>query len=225
MSSMSLFEAVATRRSMRAFLPEPLSQEVLTRVFAVAQQAPSWCNIQPWRVIVTSPPTTAAVREALVTAARTSMPAPELPFPGAYPEPYLTHRRACGGALYQAMGIGREDKAAREGAWMRNFELFDAPHVAIVSMDRRLGPYAAVDIGCWLQTLLLAVTAEGFAACPQASLATYPQALRGVLPIPAEEAILFGVSLGRVAPDAPANRCTTSRSPLAENVRLLTAQP
>src|SRR5262249_18462365 len=96
-----------------------------------------------------------------------------------------------------------------------------APHVAIVSMDRRFGLYAALDIGCWLQTVLLAATAAGVATCPQASLATFPDPVRQLLAIPDEEAILFGLALGREDTAAPANRCRTERSPLAENVRLL----
>src|SRR5262249_40137781 len=148
-------------------------------------------------------------------------PSPDVPFPIEYPEPYKAHRRACGGALYQAMGVAYDDKAARYDAWMRNFEAFDAPHVAIVSMDRRFGLYAALDVGCWLQTALRAARAEGRATCSQASLATYPAAARKVLGIPDGELILFGISLGWEDTAVPANACRTERSPVGDNVRFL----
>jgi len=96
--SADLGDALERRRSARAFLPEPIERPELLRLFAMAQRAPSWCNIQPWRVWVTSPPATAALSADLLAAARASLPAPEVPFPGHYPEPYLTHRRACGPA-------------------------------------------------------------------------------------------------------------------------------
>jgi nitroreductase len=214
----ALAAALEGRRSARAFRPEPVPAEELRRLFAMAQRAPSWCNIQPWRVWVTSPPATGEVSAALLAAARSSLPAPDLPFPGEYPEPYLTHRRACGFALYEAMGIARDDKARRYDAWLRNYELFDAPHLAVVALDRALGPYGILDVGVWLGVLLTSAAALGIDTCPMASVAAYPAPLRGAFGIPPELTILFGVALGRAEPDAPANRCRTTREPLDANV-------
>lgn len=159
---------------------------------------------------------------ALREAARSGeAPHPEFPFPVEYPDPYAGHRRACGAALYQAMGVERQDMQARWEAWMRNFEAFEAPHVAMVGIDRRLGVYAALDVGCWLQTVLLLATEAGVATCPQASLATFPRVVRSVLPIPDEVALLFGIAIGLEDPSVPANACRTARSALAENVSFL----
>jgi nitroreductase len=218
---MDVFDAILARRSVRGFREQPVPRELLTRIFAVAQRAPSWCNIQPWRVALTAKPVTDELCQRLIAAAQSSGPAPEVSFPIEYPEPYRSHRKACGAALYEAMGVAYHDKAARYRAWMRNFEGFDAPHIAIVSMDRRFGVYAALDIGCWLQTVLLAATASGLATCPQASLATYPEPVRQLLGIPEGEAILCGIALGYVDETVPANACYTDRAPLADNVRLI----
>lgn len=217
MTLADLHAVLAARSSIRAFAPTPLSRARLEALFATAQRAASWCNIQPWRVVVTEPPHTDVVRAALVAAARSSMPGPELAFPLDYPEPYQQHRRQCAGALYGAMGIARDDKAARYDAWLRNFALFDAPHLAVVAVDPRLGPYALVDVGVWLGTLLAAAAADGVAACPMASAVAYPAVLRAHLPIAAEHQLLFGVALGTAA-DAPANACRTDRAPIAANV-------
>ena len=115
------------------------------------------------------------------------------------------------------MGVARDDKAGRYAAWLRNFELFDAPHVAVVSVDKRLGPYAILDIGVWLGTLLAAAAADGVATCPMASVVTYPKPLRALLPIADEQQLLFGIALGTAA-EAPANACRTARAPLDANV-------
>jgi nitroreductase len=222
---MNLADAIRNRRSVRGFLPDPVPRPVLARMFELAQRAPSWCNIQPWRVALTSPPLTGRLVARLGEVAQTTLPAPEVAFPGEYPEPYLAHRRACGAALYQAMGVARNDHVGRKTAWFRNFEAFGAPHIAVVSVDRRLLVYAVLDIGCWLQTLLLCATAEGLASCPQASLASYPGPLRELLDIPEGEVILCGVAIGYEAKDVLANRCYTERAPADQNVRWLGFEP
>jgi nitroreductase len=218
---MDAFDAIATRRSARAFRPDPVPKETLERVFGAAQRAPSWCNIQPWRVVVTAPRVTDALRTRLLAATAQQPIEPDFPFPGDYPEPYLGHRRTCGVALYQAMGVARGDGEGRRRAWVRNYEVFGAPHAAIVAMDRRWGIYAAIDVGVWLGTLLVALTAEGLSACPQAALAAYPGALRELLPIRPEEGVLFGIALGHADGASPVNQFRTDRAPLTDNVQFV----
>src|SRR5207302_1473019 len=201
---------IPDRRSIRAFRPEPVPRDELAAMFAAAQTAPSWCNTQPWRVAVTEPPKTRALADAMVAAAKSALPHAEVPFPLDYPSPYKEHRVACGVALYQAMGIARDDKASRYGAWLRNYAFFDAPHVAVVACDRRLGPYAYVDVGVWLGYVLVAAAERGIATCPMASVAAYPEPLRAHLPIAETDIILFGLALGRADDASPTNAYRTT---------------
>jgi nitroreductase len=219
----ALERALAGRKSVRGFRPEPIERADLERLFAAAQRAPSWCNIQPWRVWITSPPATAGLTAALLAAAQTSTPAPDVRFPVDYPEPYLAHRRACGGALYGAMGIGRDDKARRWDAWLRNYAAFDAPHVAIVARTRALGEYATLDVGVWLGVLVATAALMGIDLCAMASTAAYPQVLRERLGIPTDLDVLFGIAIGREDPAVPANACRTTREPLAANLTFVDA--
>lgn len=217
----TLERVLGARKSVRAFLPTPVPRERLARVFAAAQRAPSWCNTQPWRVVVTEPPRTDVVRDALVAAARGGLPSPDVPFPMDYPEPYLAHRRACGFALYGAMGIARDDKSRRYDAWLRNYQIFDAPHLAVVGVDRRLGPYALIDVGVWLGQLLAAFTADGLAACSMASIAAYPKVLREQLGFAPEVDLLFGIAIGLEDEASPINQFRTARDPIEANVTFL----
>ena len=209
------------RQSIRAFKPDPLPRATIDQLFGAAQRAPSWCNVQPWRVVVTEPPLTQTLAAELQAAAKSQLPHAEVPFPLDYPSPYKEHRVACGVALYQAMGIARDDKAKRYDAWLRNYALFDAPHLAVVACDRRLGPYAYVDVGVWLGYVLTAAAALGVDTCPMASVAAYPEALRARLPIAETDIILFGITFGRADEEAPANKCRTTREPVAANVRVV----
>ncbi len=212
-------ELLDERYSVRGFLPEPLAESTLETLFAMAQKAPSWCNIQSWRISLTKPPQTKALSEALVAAAKSRLPTPDIEFPLVYPEPYNQRRRECGGALYGAMNVARDDKTGRYDAWLRNYELFDAPHVAVVSRDKRLGEYATLDVGVWLGMFLVAAQSLGVDACAMASVAAYPETLREHLGIPENELVLFGIALGKADPNVPANKARTTRQELATNVR------
>jgi nitroreductase len=211
------------RRSIRGFRPDAIPRADLEQMFSAAQRAPSWCNVQPWRIAVTEPPATAALAEVMQAAARAGFPSAELPFPLDYPPPYRERRIACGAALYQAMGVARDDKAGRYDAWLRNYAFFGAPHLAVVACDRRLGPYAYLDVGVWLGYLLTAAALRGIATCPMAAVAAYPGPLRQHLPIADTDVILFGLALGYADDDAPANRCRTGREPIASNVTFVGA--
>ncbi|MCZ6831378.1 MAG: nitroreductase family protein [Gammaproteobacteria bacterium] len=56
-------DIVATRKSSRAFKPEPVDQAVLDQVFHVSLRAPSNCNTQPWQAHVASGEAVAQLRE------------------------------------------------------------------------------------------------------------------------------------------------------------------
>jgi len=220
--SMDVLTALELRQSIRGFQSQPVPEEVLREVFGAAQRAPSWCNIQPWRVWLASGERRIRLGRALVDAAGRDLPSPEVDFPVTYPEPYQSHRRQCASVLYGAMGVAREDREARQAAWMRNFASFDAPHVAIVGVDTSLGFYVGVDIGCWLQSVLLAASARGLAACPQASVSIYPSAIREVLPISEDVSILFGIAIGYASEGAAVNQARTSRGDVDANITFVT---
>lgn len=216
-----LEQSILTRRSVRAFLPREVPRDILRGIFDRAQRAPSWCNIQPWRAFVASGETRARLAEATLAAAREGAPRPDVPFPVDYPEPYATHRRQCGKALYEAMGVERHDHEGRQSAWLRNFVAFDAPHIVLCGVDRRFDLWAALDVGCWLQTILLLATQQGIATCAQASLSLYPDVARPILGIGDDIKILFGIAMGYEDTSVAANDCRTVRDPVDNNVRFI----
>ncbi len=216
---MDVFAALAQRHSVRGFQQREVARDVLERIFTAAQLAPSWCNIQPWRVVVTGGAQTKSVGDAIRGAAEGGSISADFPWPSAYPEPYGRHRKECGVALYTALGVARDDLEGRKDAWLRNFNGFGAPHIALVGVDERMMPYAAIDLGCWLQSVLLAATAEGLGTCAQAALATQAEAVRPLLQWDENVGLIFGIALGYEDESAPANDARTTRSPLADNVR------
>ncbi len=120
--------------------------------------------------------------------------------------------------MYHEMGIERGDHAGRLAALARNFELFDAPHVAIVCMERQFGLGVALDVGMYVQSLMLALWARGVGSCAQASLRLYPHIIRRELEIPDNLRVMCGISFGYEDPSVPANRTRQKREPIETNV-------
>jgi nitroreductase len=197
-------------------LPKPVPRELVNEALALAVQAPSNSNIQPWRVVFASGPTRDRLVAALLEAAHHG--APNIP---PLPESFRHFRKDLGAEVYGAMGITREDKAGHDAAVLRNWEFFRAPLAGIVCMHRDLGPADALSVGMFLQTLLLALTARGLGTCVEVSVAGYPEIVRAQLGIPAELTILCGLAVGYADTDFPANRLHAKREPIEKNVAFL----
>ncbi|WP_299730239.1 nitroreductase [uncultured Tateyamaria sp.] len=208
----TLADLLRARYSCRAFLDRPVPKDDITRIIAAARHVPSWCNAQPWQLIITDGAATGRFRTALFEAASTTAPAPDLPWPESYPGIYGDRRRACGFQLYDTVGIEKGDRAASTKQMMENFSLFGAPHVAIVTAPRALGPYGAMDTGGFVTAFCLAAQALGVATIAQASVAAQGPFIRAHFDIPEDAMILCAISFGYADPDHPANSFRTTRA-------------
>jgi len=213
-----LDEAIRERRSVRGFLPTPVPRDVLEEVLGLAQRAPSNCNVQPWRVYIASGDALEKLREALLEAVTTGaspvMVTPIDEFFGGYRQKQV----ACAVELYGKMGIERNDRLGRLKAGLRNFEFFDAPHVAYICMARSFGIGVALDVGMYVQTLMLAMQSRGIGSCAQAALRAFPEIAGQHLGIPDDEQILCGLSFGYEDSTVPANQTRQPRDPIFGNV-------
>ena len=217
------FDAIVReRRCVRGFDAErPVPREVIREVFQLAQHAPSNCNVQPWRVVIASGATRDRLKERLCAAFDSGdMGDPEDPI-DTFPDDYRRLQVACAVEMYGKMGVARGDWQGRMAALRRNFELFDAPHVAVVGMDKRFGVGVAVDVGIYVQTVLLSLWSRGIGSCPQAALRQYPDIVRETLGIPESTRLLCGIAFGYEDPDVPANGTRQPREPLENNVQFL----
>jgi nitroreductase len=197
-SMMTIEEAIAGRRSIRAFLPKPVPRELLRRVLQAAGRAPSGSNIQPWKVWVLE----GAVRDEICRDLvdrydRGKVREREYNYyPVQWREPYLARRRACGWGLYGTLGIGRADKDKMHAQHGRNFKFFDAPIGLIFSIDRDMELGSWLDYGMFLEAIMVAARQHGVETCPQAAFLIFHDVLQRRLGIPADQQIVCGMSLG-----------------------------
>ena len=214
-----IFECLlSTRHSCRGFLRDPVNDDLIARILSISQRTPSWCNAQPWQVIITKGAATERFRAALCDHITKNPPAPDMAFPREYRGAYLERRRACGFRLYEAVGVARGDREACAKQGFENYRLFGAPHVAIVTLDEALGTYGAVDCGAYVNNFLLAAQSVGIASIPQAALASHSKFVREHFGLGDERLVVCGISFGYEDCASPANRFRTNRASLDEVV-------
>jgi len=221
--ALSFDEAVLARRSVRGFRPEPVCRELIGHVFGLARHAPSNCNTQPWLTVIAAGAACERLRRRLpgeFAAGRISL---DYPYDGRYSGVWRERQYDAANRLYGAMGIVREDKAARGVAFMRNFAFFGAPHVAFVFMPDWGGVREAADVGMYAQTLMLGLAAHGVASCPQTALGFCADPVREELGVDPGWRLLFGLSFGYEDPADAANECRIPRAGLDTSLRFVDA--
>jgi nitroreductase len=210
-------DIVARRRSMRDFKPDPVPTEIIESVFGGAQRAPSNCNTQPWFVHVVTGETLEQLRTELPAKFAAGEIALDFPYDGQYEGVYKDRQYASATALYDSLGIAREQKAERNAWFMRNFSFFDAPAVAFFTLPTGFGLREACDLGMFAQTVMLGLTAHGLGSCPQTALAFLANVIRPTLGLGDHEQLMFGMSFGYPT-EAAVNEVSTDRAALADVV-------
>ncbi|SEI54915.1 Nitroreductase [Azotobacter beijerinckii] len=214
---MHVDEAIQSRRSVRRFLSTPVAQKVIRHILQIASRAPSGNNIQPWRVhVVTGEVRQALCRDILQAASEAAEQhqAEYAYYPTQWVEPYLGRRRQNGFALYEVLGIGRDDRQRREQQMLRNYSFFDAPVGLLVTLDRCLNTGSYMDVGMFIENILVAARAQGLHTCAQAAFATFHAIVREHLPLNEDDILVCGIALGHEDTQAPENRLLTERQPV-----------
>ncbi|MFV0474888.1 MAG: nitroreductase [Pikeienuella sp.] len=216
---MKVSEALRSRISCRAFLPDAPDKAAILRLLDLARHAPSGGNLQPWRVHALAGAALEALK-AEVAAARESHPmghpAEYAVYPAPLIEPYHSRRRKCGEDLYAAIGVAREDRPGRLRQFARNYAFFGAPVGLFLYLDRTMGPPQWADAGIFLQSLMLAAREEGLHSCAQEAWAVWSDIVRKHTGAPEGLMLFCGLGLGYMDVNAPINALRTGRAPVGE---------
>lgn len=208
---------VLGRKSVRAFLPEPLPASLIRELLTLASWSPSNCNTQPWRVHLVSGKTIARLTEELLRDATANGITPEVSY-NAQSYPRAMHERMAAhlGNQQNAFGIARKDAAARDKLRANNLRFFGAPHAAFLYMPDFGNEREAADVGMFAQTFMLALEAYGLAGVPQTSVGMYAAPARRVLNPAPDHKLLFAIAFGREDVSARGARLTQERTPVNE---------
>jgi len=217
---MNLFETLKLRKSVRAYLDQPVEKEKINAILDAARHSPSGANTQPWHVAIVMGKTKQKLQDKIETAFRAGDKgkADYSYYPTEWTDPYKSRRRECGLLMYQTLKINREDTQRQMDQWVANYRAFDAPVMLLFFIDDLMQKGSYMDYGMFLQSVMLAAVDLGLATCPQASIADYPEIIRSELGYPENKILLCGIALGYEDKKAIVNSYRTTR----ENVTSFT---
>ncbi len=218
---MNVTEAVATRRSVRQFTSQPVDQEKLQRVLQKAQRSPSGGNTQPWSAVLVTGDELARITAAIKAKAATAPLGEGFEY-DIYPKGlegrYEDQRRGVGKAMFDALGLDREDGAGRIAQMAKNWDSFGAPIQLFTYTRKYMGPPQWSDMGMWLQTVMLLLREEGLDSCAQEIWAMYGTYMRELLDIDDEHIFFCGMAIGYRDADAVINNFEVPRVDIADAI-------
>ncbi len=218
---MKLEEVVRNRKSVRAFQPDSVPRETISRIVELARWAPSWGNTQPWEIVVADGPKAKELAVAFEEEGKKgSAPRPSISMPVNFSGVYKDRYMNLGKNLLAFMGIERDDKQARMRHYLNMYRFFEAPAVVYLVVDSDLNePYSCLDIGSIGTTICYAAMAHGLGTIYLAASMHFPDIVRRVLNIPQTKKIVIGIAIGYPDPDKPAAVFRSERAPLEEILR------
>lgn len=210
-------ELLRGRRSVRGFLPDPVSRDTVAELLTLARLSPSGANLQPGTFHVLTGTALTRLTDALDEAINQGRPevAQYSYFPNPMPAELKARQTAAGFALYRALGITRRDTQARRDQFQRNFRFFDAPVGIVISIQRDMGKGCYMDLGMALMALFLAAESRGLGATGIGALAKHADVVHAALELDPGELVVCGIALGKPDPAQAVNNCRTAREPLA----------
>ena len=217
---MNVTDAVQSRSSIRSFLDNPVSDELLKVLLEKSSRAASGGNLQPWKIFVLN---NSSMNEFLEFQERWTEP--EVPAYEIYPpklkEPYRTSRFELGEQMYEILGIGREDKDARIAQVMKNFIFFGAPCAFFCFVDRQMGPPQWSDLGMFLQTFMLLAKEAGLDTCAQEAWSMKHDSVSEFVKAEDSDILFCGMAIGYRDDNAVVNSLKSERRPLKEWAKFL----
>lgn len=217
--------AILSRRSVRQFLPDPISLDMVMEILDLAARSPSGHNTQAWNVHVLTGGTlhslSTRILQEFVRPDVLSRLKPEFDsYPSEWVSPYIDRRRKVGKDMYTLLGVARGDKEGMQEQLVRNYTFFDAPVGLIFTLQRIMIPGSVMDLGMFLQSIMLAARARGIDTCTQAAFAPFHRLIADELTIPVDQVVICGMSMGRADSAAVVNRVVTHREPATSFTRI-----
>ncbi len=209
---MNIKEAIERRISIRSFHARPVQKDILMQIMTAALRAPSWGNTQSWGFHVVSGRPLELIKEEFHTLmSKDEEAAPEVAMPNQWNDTQTARYQGVGKMIFEALGIGREEKDKRGAFYLDMFKFFGAPHMIFLHLQEGFNSYALLDCGLILQTIALLAIEQGLGTCLMAAAVSYPEVVRRHAKIPENRKLILGTAIGYPVNDHPVNQIRTQR--------------
>ncbi|MFP6802514.1 MAG: nitroreductase [Pseudomonadales bacterium] len=211
---MNYEEVVMGRRSIRGYLSDPVPKSLIKEVLEMTIRAPSSLNTQPWNFYVVSGEPLDRIREGNTERNLAGVPdSREFRGHGAYEGAHRERQIGIAVQLFEAMGIERYDKEARQEWVLRGFRQFDAPVSIVVTYDRSIhgGDIGPFDCGAVSNALVNAAWSRGLGCVVNSQGIMQSPVVREQAGIPDDQVIMICVAMGFPDDSFPANAVVSQR--------------
>jgi nitroreductase len=216
---MNVKDALLSRRSCRAFRPDPVPRQTILEILEAATHAPSWANTQPWEVYVAGGEALDRLRQAYLGEYMKEVKRhPDIAAPRTWPPALKQRIDELMKSRQEALAATGADPEGIKRMGESNIRFFDAPVVLYLCMDRSLSSWGMFDLGALAQSIMLAAEERKLCSIPAVMLAAFPEHVRAELGIPDHLAVVIGIALGQANPDHPLNRVRSLRRPIEDVV-------
>jgi nitroreductase len=217
-------DVVLGRRSIRGYLDKPVPRALIEEVLTMAMRSPSSMNTQPYHFHVITGEPLDRIRRGNTERILAGEP-DSREFRKGHPFQGIHRDRQVGCAiqLFEAMGIARDDKEARQDWVLRGFRQFDAPVCVIVTYDKELSDAddTVFDCGAVTTALVNAAWSKGLGCVINSQGIMQSPVVREHAGIPEDQVIMKAVALGWPNPDFPANPVKITRRSVDETARFV----
>jgi nitroreductase len=217
-------EVVLGRRSIRGYLDKPVPRALIEDILTMAMRSPSSMNTQPYHFHVITGEPLDRIRKGNTERILAGEPdSREFRRGEAFAGVHRDRQVGCAIQLFEAMGIARDDKDARQDWVLRGFRQFDAPVCVIISYDRELdgSDDTPFDCGAVTTALVNAAWSKGLGCVINSQGIMQSPVVREHAGIPDDQVIMKAVAMGWPDPDFPANPVRITRRDVSEAARFV----
>lgn len=206
---MEFKEAVNYRQSIRYFTNQQIAPDDLKEIVQLAQRTPSWANSQPWQVYIATGQTLEKIKNHHLAAAQQGVSG-NSDFP-------VAHRTQWGQQAQKNMVKWEQDLQTYLGDQMPQMSaaqahLFNAAALVYLVLPQGATDWSVYDLGAFIQTLMLAAAEKKIDSMPAYEIVRYPDAVRDLMDIPADQQVAMGIALGYRDPAYQINGFRTKRT-------------
>lgn len=216
---MEFDDVILSRRSTRGYKADPVPRALIEDILKLAMRAPSSMNTQPYNFYVISGEPLEKIRAGNTENMIAGVPqSREFRTGEAFTGAHRERQIGVAKQLFSAMGIERDDKAARHDWVMRGFRQFDAPVCIIITYDRVLdgSDDTPFDCGAVATALVNAAWSRGLGTVINSQGIMQSPVVREHAGIAEDQVIMKSIALGWPDENFPANAVVSERKAVEE---------